>query len=65
MMRKFPGTIGASRTPSNTLKAMRVSKFFANPVPMRTIPQIIGEVAIVLAIGSFWRRLPAGKHQIR
>jgi hypothetical protein len=41
IIKKFPGTIGASRTPRRTLRAMSVSKFLANPVPIRTIPQII------------------------
>ena len=39
-IKKFPGTIGASSIPRRTRTAIKVSKFFANPVPMRTIAQI-------------------------
>ena len=64
-MRKFPGTIGASRAPNRTLRAIKVSKFFENPVPIRTKPQSICTLAIVLAIGNFTSRAPPGKLDTR
>ena len=51
-IKKFPGRIGASRAPRRIRRAIRVWKFFANPVLIKTMPHTNWTTDIVFAIGS-------------
>ena len=63
IIRKFPGTIGASSAPRITRRAMRVGKLLANPVAMRIHPHRSCTTNMSLAMGNRCRRLPLGRHQ--
>lgn len=62
IMRKFPGTIGASRHPSSSRSAMRVGKLLAKPVPIKTQPHSTDAPNIVFAMGKRCRTPAEGKH---